>query len=332
MISIVLPVYNEERYVARCLRSLLAQVECGDFEIIVVDGRSTDATATIVREFEEFGSKIRLLDNPNRFQVYAWNIGWRAARGDYVACAIAHADYDPHYLLACRETLERTGATAVGPVTLTRGAGVFGTAVAWCMSSPFGIGNARYRYTRVEEEVDSVFNIFTRRSTFEELGGYDERVPYDEDGEFNHRLRRAGGRIVVSPAPRVRYYVRDTLQGLARQMYGYGFWRRFSRVLHPEAIPWRVYVPPALTVGLALSLMLALTPLRGLAPVVPLLYAAFLGAAAFSASRVLRARSVLCVPVALTCMHVSYGFGFLRALFIAPERRLSGRIARTAAH
>ena len=330
-ITAVVPTFNEGAHIASCVESLLRQEGDGsNAEVLVVDGGSTDATRDIVRAFPEFGQRVRLLDNPRRFQVHAWNIGWRAAKGDYVAGVVAHAKYAPDYLHSGLEALARTGADAVGPVATACGSGLFGGAVAWCMSSPFGVGNARFRFTQSEEDVDSVCNIIMRRELYAMLGGYDERVPFDEDDEFNYRLRSAGGRIVVSPSLRIKYHVRETVPQLAKQMYSYGYWRRFTRLLHPSRVPARVYVPPLLVAGLAISAALAFTPARPVAWVVPALYAGFTLAGAVTASRAIGPRRAACVPFALATMHVSYGVGFIRALLMPAWRVIAGTAARDA--
>lgn len=317
-ITAIVPAFNEEAHIGRCLETLMRQQGVDDFEILVVDGRSTDRTREVVRSFPEFGTRIRLIDNPRRLQVYAWNAGCRAARGEYIAFISAHTAYQPRHLRGLLDALQRTGAWAVGPLQEASGRGSLGEAIAWCMSSPLGIGNARFRFTRVEEEVESAFGMFMRRETFERLGGYDERIAFDEDGEFNYRLRAAGGRIFVAPSVRAQYFVRESLRSLARQMFCYGYWRRFTRALHPEAIPLRVYAPPLLLAGLAASLLLAATPLRALGAIVPLLYAAYVGVAVAAATQRIGTAG-LRVAYVLPAMHVAYGAGFWRAL-LTPVR------------
>jgi succinoglycan biosynthesis protein ExoA len=331
-ISAIVATFNEERHIGRCLSDLLDQRGLrDDFEIIVIDGGSRDRALNVIRSFPEFGTRIRLIENPRRFQVYAWNIGWRAARGEYVAFIGAHCSYDASYLQGCLEAIERTGAEAVGPVQVPLATTPLGQAIAWCMGSPFGVGNARFRFTRQEEEVDSVFSMFLKRSTLERLGGYDERVAFDEDGEFNYRLRAAGGRIVVCPALGARYFVRDSFRGLARQMFCYGYWRRFTRVLHPRSVPLRVQAPPALLAALAASIVLALTPLRLAALAAPVAYAAFIAAATLSAVRSAGYRCAAWVPLVLPVMHLSYGAGFWRALLVPVRRVLAGPAQHGAA-
>jgi succinoglycan biosynthesis protein ExoA len=332
-ITAIVPTFNEEHHVGRCLHSLLSQRGIDeDFEIIVVDGQSRDRTLDVVRSFPEFGSRISIVENPRRYQVYAWNLGCRAARGEYVAFISAHAAYGPNHFRACLDTIERTKATAVGPVQMAEGEGVLGRAIAWCMSTPFGIGNARYRFTQEEEEAESAFSMFLRKDTFERLGGYDERIAFDEDSEFSYRLRAAGGRVIVSPVSRVRYFVRNSLRGLARQMFCYGYWRRFTHLLHPRDVPYRVYVPPALVAALVASALLALTPLRPLALLAPLVYLGFVATAVCCAVPKIGLASAACVAAVLPCMHVWYGMGFWRALFTPQQRILLRSTRRSTAH
>lgn len=313
-ITAVVAAYNEEADIGRCLTGLLNQEGVdGEIEIIVVDGMSTDRTVDIVRSFPQFGSRIRLLLNPRRLQVYAWNMALREARGEYYAMILAHADYSSTYLKSCLEVMRRTGAAAVGGVQRPLGQGIVGSAIAWCMSSALGMGNARYRYTHAEEETDSVFSIFTRRATLEELGGYDERVPFDEDSDLNYRLRARGGKLVVSPRIEVHYFVRRSLKALWKQMFRYGYWRRFTQLKHPGEVPLRVYAPAALVAALAFSAALAPTSLRLLSVLVPAVYGAFLLLCAMLAAPRAGA-AALFVPFALATMHAAYGVGYWKAL------------------
>lgn len=315
IITAIVPAYNEERHISACLEGLLRQqLLPGDIEILVVDGNSTDHTAALVRAMPEFGTKIKLLENPRRLQVYAWNIAWPQARGEYVAMIGAHAEYAPHYLRSCLDVMQRTGATVVGGVQRPYGLSLVGKAVAWCMQSPLGMGNARFRYAAREEEVDSVFGAFMRRETLQQLGGFDERVPFDEDDELNYRIRRRGGKIVVSPSIGVRYHVRESFKALGKQLFRYGYWRRFTQLLHPRDVPPRVYAPPVFVALLALSLALTVTPLRALALIVPGTYAVFAVAAALLALAKTRNAAALLVPVALGTMHLCYGLGWWKGL------------------
>jgi len=329
IITAVVATYNEEAYIGPCLMSLLDQQSVdGEVEILVIDGGSTDRTLQIVRSFPEFGHRLHVLSNPRRLQVYAWNLALAQAQGEYYAMIGAHAEYSPTYFASCLEVMRRTGADGVGGVAYAYGDGWMGRAIAWCMSSPFGIGNARFRYTRQEEETDSVFALFTRKKTLLDLGGFDETLPFDEDSDLNYRLRARGGKIVMSPSIRVKYAARGSLHGLWKQMYRYGYFRRFTQRKHRGRTPLRTYVPAALLAGLAMSALLAATPARLLAAFIPAAYALFLVAAMLRAAPQLRLGAFV-VPAALLTMHVAYGWAWWSASFgmFASQRRRAARAA-----
>lgn len=83
MISVVVPVYNGEKYLRECLDSVLAQ-SFSDWEMIVVDDGSTDASGCIADEYASRDNRISVLHIPNGGMSVARNIGIDSARGEYV--------------------------------------------------------------------------------------------------------------------------------------------------------------------------------------------------------------------------------------------------------
>ena len=82
--SVLMPIYNAERYVAGAISSILAQT-FRDFEFIIVDDGSTDQSLEIVRRFARSDSRIRVLSRPNTGIVGALNDGLSLARGELIA-------------------------------------------------------------------------------------------------------------------------------------------------------------------------------------------------------------------------------------------------------
>jgi succinoglycan biosynthesis protein ExoA len=333
LISAVVATYNEERHIEACLSGLRSQVELpGDLEIIVVDGNSTDRTAEIVRTLAASDNRIRLVQNPGRYQVYAWNIGTRQARGQYVAFCSAHTEYAHDYFARCYEAQKRTGAANVGGVQTPIGDGLVGGAIALAMQSPFGVGNAQFRYAQKEQFVDTVFGDFFDKSVLFKLGGYDESIPFNEDSEFNYRLRQAGHSILLSPSIRVRYHVRSSLNGLAHQMFRYGFWRRRTQLEHPRYVPWRIMAPPFMVLGMLLSFIVFALTRSPIGLVIPGLYAAFVVAATMAG--VMRSKtpvSALCLPLVLPVMHFAYGAGWWAGFFVHRRRGVRGALHQAPA-
>ncbi|MCX5685057.1 MAG: glycosyltransferase, partial [Planctomycetota bacterium] len=147
-VAILLPVYNESRFIEKCLSSILAQDYPRNLlDVLVLDGRSIDDTRELVQAMARKHPQIRLLDNPQRIQAAAFNIGVRESTAEIVVRMDAHAEYGPTYVSRCVETLRSTGAANVGGVWETRpgGPGLIARAVALATTMRFGIGGARFR-------------------------------------------------------------------------------------------------------------------------------------------------------------------------------------------
>lgn len=326
-LSIIIPMRNEEAFVAGCLDSILTQAAGRrDVEILCVDGASSDGTGRIVRDYALRDERIRLIENPARIVPVAMNMALASARGDVIIRLDCHAKYASDYVDSCLEVLERTGADLVGGYmeTLPGRDGPVGRAVAAASSSPFGVGASRFRTGGDEQEADTVpFGCF-RRATFQTYGTYDERLVRNQDIELASRIRAGGGRIVLSPRIRLTYYTRSTMGGLSQQSFNNGLWNLYTVFLvGGQRLRMRHFVP----LGFVLTLLglaaggwfwrPAWAALAGEA----LLY---LGAGAFMAARAARKHkaSTPLILAAFGVMHLSYGFGSLWGLVAGPFRRL----------
>ncbi len=311
-ISVVVPTLNEERYIGGVLDDMFGQEGLdADVEVLVADGGSTDKTREIVRSYG-VEHNVRLIENPRRHQVYGYNLAIKEARGSIICVIHAHARFAKTYLARCLDVKARTGAANVGGVVSHRGEGPAGEAIALAMSSPLGVGDSKYRHTKQEQWCDSVMGTFMERRIFDEIGLYNETNAVNEDCELNYRLRKAGYRVFVSPGIEATYYVRPSFLGLARQYVRYGFYRRWTEVQHPGSVPWRVYAPPALLLGLTASAILGLLGYGIWAAIVPALYAGFLSIGFIDGLRRSKRLGIaLLEPVAIAIMHLSFGFGWL---------------------
>ena len=222
-VSVVIPIYNEEKYIENCISSIVLQDYPKEYlEVLLVDGMSTDRTRDIIVSIQEKYDWIILLDNPKRIIPSALNIGIRAAEGEFIVRMDAHSEYAADYISKCIETLERTGADNVGGPQITKGRNLKQRIIASAYSSPFALGGGKHFKKDYEGEIDTVFLGAFRKSYAVEMGLYDETMPRNEDDEFNYRIRKNGGKIYMSPDIHVTYFPRDSFLALAKQYYGYG--------------------------------------------------------------------------------------------------------------
>lgn len=255
-VSVIIPCRNEGTHIAACLDSVFGfDFPEESFEVLVIDGMSTDSTREILRRYCCARHPIKLLDNPGEIVPTAMNIGIKNARGNYIVRLDAHSEYPKSYVKDCLALLERTQSANAGGrfVVVPNGEGAWALPVSVVTAHRFGVGSGAFRVGSEPGFVDTVpFGAF-RKEIFEKVGLFDERLTRNQDNEFNDRLRRAGYKIAFDPAIKIFYKNQATLAGLLHQAYYTGMWNIYTLVLHLYTFKWRRFVP-AVFVAYLLSL------------------------------------------------------------------------------
>jgi len=330
-VSVLVPVLNGERYLSEALERMLGQEFDGEFELIFIDGESTDGTGEVLAAAAARDRRVRVLRNPERRTPNALNVGLRGARGEYVARMDAHTRYPVDYLARGVERLRRGGVDWVAGPQLAAGNGKWSRRVSLALSSPLGTGGANFRRAGGEEfEARTGFTGVWRRRTLERHGGWDEGWPVNQDSELAARVRAAGERIVCVPEMAADYIPRDSLRELARQYARYGFFRCKTSVRHPESMRAANLLSSSLALA-GLSALLAPRFLRRPARLAVAVYLAAIGAEGGRlAWRSGRPSDALALPLVFATMHVSNGFGFLSGcLRFGPPLRAIARLVRS---
>jgi succinoglycan biosynthesis protein ExoA len=329
-VVVVIPTYNEERAIEPCLRSLLdGDPLARKARVMIVDGRSEDRTRDIVRDLAESEfPNIRLLDNPRRLQSAAVNLAVAEAdleHGIIVRCD-GHAVYPPGFVSSVVRSLrDRGDAASVVSVLDATGRTAFQQAAAFIMDTPFGSGGSAHRGGSGSGWVDHGHHAGFRVEWFKRVGGYDESFSHNEDAEYDHRQRQAGGRIWLDDGLRIEYTVRDSLAAIWRQYRNYGRGRARTYLKHRAPLRLRQLVPAIHTALLGFSILVA--PLAPWALAYPLVYAAFLlGISVWAVARVARPTGAWAGAI-LAAIHLGWGSGFLQQLV----RGSGPRAAREAA-
>ncbi|MDY6912785.1 MAG: glycosyltransferase [Chloroflexota bacterium] len=114
-VSIIIPLRNEEVYIASCLQSVVKQdYPQALMEVLVVDGMSEDSSRSIVESFCHRHAYIRILENQKKATTYALNLGIKEANGKIIIRVDAHCLIEPDYVRSCVGALQRTDADNVG--------------------------------------------------------------------------------------------------------------------------------------------------------------------------------------------------------------------------
>ncbi len=331
LVSVVIPIRNEEKFIGKCLDSFLPQIKGrDDIEILCINGRSTDKTQEVIDKYSKRNDRIKCIDNPDKIASTGLNIAISKSCAKYIMVVGCHAEYAPNYIAKCLEVIQRTNAEQVGGYLKTRpGQNTkIGNAIASATSCIFGIGNSRFRMEGPEQEVETVPFGMYRSEVFGEIGFYDERLVRNQDIELNSRLRKAGGKIVISPEIKLSYFNRATYSGLWQQAFNNGLWNPYTIWLTGGGLSIRHFIPMAFVLSV-IVLAIASCCYR---PVSFLLLAdviTYSSLAALMAVKVAAKDKVSTARVlwAFLTLHIAYGLGSLWAVITIPFKFPSRNIS-----
>lgn len=320
-VAVIIPTLNEEKFIARCLDSVIEQsYPFRDMDVMVVDGGSNDRTREIVEEYGRKYINIRFIHNPGRIQSIAFNIGVVNSDAPYIVRLDAHALYKPYYIEGCIKGLE--GDSKRGNVggqwdIQPQNDSLWAITNAILNYSKFGIGGASYRIGAKAGDVDTVpFGSFPR-TMIEKIGGMRDDLPRGEDNEFNSRIKRVGYSIYFDPAIECIYYARPTLKASCRQMYANGESIGHLFYVDRDSIGLRHMIPLIFVIGIIGGTILSLV----FFPFVYLLLAGlclyFLCdfVASLLAAKEHGWKFLLPLFVMFFCVHFSYGWGTIVGFF-----------------
>jgi len=321
-VTAVIPIRNEAAFIARTLDQVLDQDLTGvELEVIVVDGESTDGTQEIVKRYVESDQRVRLINNPLRLSSAARNLAIGLATGDYIVIIDGHCEIPSRrYFIDLVDAFTSSRADCLGrpqPLDVTD-ATPLQLAIALARSSRLGHHPESFIYSDQPQFVPAKsVAVAYRRQVFETVGLFDPSFDAHEDGEFNYRCDQAELRCYFAPSLAVRYFPRNSLAGLFRQMFRYGRGRvRYSRK-HPGTWGLGILIPALFVIYLAVGAVASLF--------LPNVWRLFcIGLACYSFALIVSAMSIawkarrpemlVLIPVVLIVVHIGAGVGVLTEL------------------
>ena len=313
-ISVIMPCYNEAKYIEESIKSLLDDYSLKNCEILVVDGMSNDGTQEIIQSLIKEGLPISLFQNEKRLQAHGLNLGISKAEGEMIVRVDAHCLYPPGYIKKCVELLKSKDAWNVGGMVVPQGTETIQKAIALALKHPVGVGKAKWYVGNYSGYAKSVpFGTF-RKELFDTIGLYDPKAKANEDAELNLRIQKAGGKVYLDSSIKVTYFPRESLKELAVQYFKYGRGRCYTTLKHRKITAPRQILSAFLVVGLFFSVVLSF--FRPLFLVFPLSYfgALFLTTLFSWPRQSIPLRQRILTGLAFSVMHISWGIGFLSYL------------------
>lgn len=325
-ISAIIVTRNEQDYILKCFSSLIYQDYPREkFEIIVVDGQSSDDTMRIIREAEsEFRRTeksvyptVSFYTNEKRILASGWNIGVKQAKGEFTVRIDGHAYADKSFLAKSVETMLRVGdAVCVGGSMRTITDTKQGEIIIKALSSPFGVGGSKFRYIKKPGYVDTVAYGLYKKSVFEDVGYFDERLTRTQDNDLHRRIRDTGGKFYLDPSIVTYYFSRSSVKKLLKQQFQNGLWTMINFILRPGKMSIRHFIPFLFAVFLLVSAVCGCIWHRVWWVSAFVIVLHFFCGTVFAAKRAHRISEILMLPGIFFLMHLFYGAGSFYGIFM----------------
>lgn len=321
LVSVIIPCRNEEKYIGKCLDSIISQNWPKDrIEVLAIDGASEDKTRKIIEDYSKKYQFIKLLENPKKYTSFGLNIGIKAAKGEIIIRMDCHATYEKNYISKCIKYLNEYKVDNVGGfmITVSRNDTLLGKTIATVLSHRFGVGNAVFR-TGAKNPilVDTVFGGCYRKEIFEKIGYFNENLPRGQDMDFNLRLRKSGGKILLVPEIKSFYYARSDFESFWHHSFMDGKELIYPLKFGVVIFSWRHLIPLAFVSSLIVFGLLAFFSLKFLWLFLVFLSLYLLINLYFSAKIYFTKkdfRYLFLAPITFATLHIGYGIGSVYGL------------------
>lgn len=230
-ISIIIACRNEEKHIGACLHGIVKNgYPLDKVHVIIVDGMSTDATHNVIKMCNKKFKHLIVLENKRMTTPYALNIGAKEIKGDYFFWISAHSVLAKNYIKTCIQTIQKHHVDSVGGLIFSdtdfQKHTIIQQAIANCLNSPFGSGNSAYRSNNISSicSVDTVFGQCFDKNIFNKYGYFNERLTRGQDYEYNQRIIKNGGTILLNPKLVTTYFPPRTIQKYIQKAFTNGYW------------------------------------------------------------------------------------------------------------
>ena len=316
-VSVIVPLFNEEKYIKNLILSINQQDYPHELlEVVFVDGNSTDNTVQLIHENIKSDIQYKIINNTLKKTPISVNLGIKNSTGEVIVRLDGHSEYDCRYIRLCVQYLFKTNADNVGCLVEAQSEGMIATCIAEVLSSKFGVGNSRFRVNSESGYVDTVpFGCF-KRDLFDRIGYFNEELLRSEDNEFNSRIIKNGGKIYLFNDIKTVYHSRDSIKSFLKMGYLNGYEIISTGINYPGSIGLRHIIPLLFVVSILASLVLIqFNFIKILFSLEMLLY--FLLDLYFTVSTTIKSPykvGALFKVVLYPAFHISYGIGSLCGL------------------
>lgn len=327
LVSIVIPCRNEEKYIEKCIDSIIDQDYPKDLlEIIIVDGNSNDNTLDKLKRYNF--DNLKIVINEREIVPISMNLGINLAKGDYIIRMDVHCEYPVNYISKLVFSSIKYNADNVGTImnTLPADNSLKSKCIALAISHPLGVGNSYFRIgSKKVMEVDTVPFGCYRREVFNKIGLYDEELIRNQDDELNARLLENGGKILLLSDVSLNYYARNSIKSVSKMFYQYGLFKPLVNTKIKKPSTYRQFAPLLLVLFIFFgffSIFISQIIFKIYLGIL-LTYFIILVSTSFriKITNKLKTNALFILPIIFFMIHISYGCGYIIGIYKVLNRK-----------
>jgi succinoglycan biosynthesis protein ExoA len=324
-ISVIVAIKNEEHYIQKCLESLLNQTfSKKSFQIIIVDGGSTDNTLHIVERYlGKYPDFISLHHNPKQWQAVGRNIAIRNdKKSDLISYIDGHCIAEPHWLENLYNSFLESDSNQLGGVGSIHYSpddeSILGKSIEQVFSTPIGGFGSSYQPEKKKRQVQTAPFVLYSKSALKDVGYYDEDMKIGEDYTLNYKLQKKKYSLYVEPKAIVYYYKKQSLPAFFQQMFNYGIAKAIIVKKYPSSLSFFHFLPIIFSfaflflvfIGMFMPVIFFFVIFLFIIYISILFYYALL-------TSITKKQFYFCylMPCIFVLQHVGYSIGFLKGLF-----------------
>ncbi len=319
-----MPIHNEEKVIRDVILSLLNQ-KIGDYklEILAIDGKSNDETPKIIKDLAKNDKRVTYIFNERKKTPFAFNIGLKKSKGDYIAILGAHTVYKSNYLKVCIEEMKKTGSVGCsGKVfTMSKNDDDKSILILWLLKSKFGVSGSSFR-TMKNGYVNSIPYPVFKKKPIVDIGGYNVKLYRNQDNDLNDRLVKEGYKLYLTEKTSCEYYVDYDFRKLFNYAFINGKWNAKTLFINYYSMRLHHFIPfiftlyiisiPLVYIFSFISSLISF-PYLYLIPLFTYVFILIIESIRFFST--LRKKIVFKLPYVFFRFHFSYGLGTLRGFF-----------------
>lgn len=316
-VSVIIPCRNEKLYIKECIEAIFRSETSEDIQIYVtvVDGKSNDGTVEIVNELILKFQNLQLLVNEKQLTPYAFNLGIKSLEADFYQIIGARQIISKNYIQnGINQILKNSDIWCVGGKVENVYINKQSELISRAMGTSLGMGLGNFRIIEKSTFVDTVGTPLYPKHVFDKIGYFDEELVRNQDDEFNYRVTKAGGKILLNADISLKYYVRANINGLWRQFFQYGYWKVFVNKKHKAITTFRQLIPPLFVLYCCVfPLSIIFGKFVLLIAICPIIFY-FVACVLFAQKSSKSIADIFQIFKIFPILHFSYGFGYLKGI------------------